>query len=392
MKLEKISYSIYCMTDISFSFYENNSKVYETNRFLLPEILIEKINANKQTIIENHKDNKVLRIQDKYGLTFLCIYINQRNIIAGPFLVNDDYERYIDEIIINYRLISEEAMMIENFYNNMKVLTEMQQDLFVQVIKNIDNLDLDEIRIQNIQIKNIDTASTVSSPTNDNGLKNIITNKEIEDKLLMIVRNGDVELAQSFDFQKIANQLLIYQNNAFTNMKTNLMVFNALCNREAIKAGVDILLAHKISNNVKFYINKVSLSSEIRNVAQKIILAYAKAVRDYTLLNHSSNIKKIILYIRKNLTHKISLDAIAKELFITKEHLSRLFKKEMKITISEYITETKIQEAKNLLRETDYNILDIAVLLNFANSSHFSNSFKRVTGVSPSDYRKNPTD
>jgi AraC-like DNA-binding protein len=86
------------------------------------------------------------------------------------------------------------------------------------------------------------------------------------------------------------------------------------------------------------------------------------------------------------------LDDIANDLFITKEHLSRLFKKEMGITISEYIIKTKILEAKNLLKETDYNILDIAVLLNYANSSHFSISFIKITGLSPSEYRKNPND
>ena len=107
-------------------------------------------------------------------------------------------------------------------------------------------------------------------------------------------------------------------------------------------------------------------------------------------MSYSNNIKKIVLYIRKNLTNRISLDDIAKNLYITKEHLSRLFKKEMGVTISEYIIKTKIEQAKNMLQHTDYNILDIAVLLNFANSSHFSNSFKKITGVSPSDYRKNP--
>jgi AraC-like DNA-binding protein len=175
-------------------------------------------------------------------------------------------------------------------------------------------------------------------------------------------------------------------------MKTSLMIFDALCNREAIKAGVDQILAYKISNNLKFHISKISVSSEIRTVAHKILTTYAKAVKEYTLGNYSSNIRKIILYIRKNLTNRISLDDIAKELFITKEHLSRLFKKEMGLTISEYIINTKITEAKTLLKQTDYNILDIAVLLNFANSSHFSNSFKKVTGFSPSDYRKTPND
>lgn len=391
MKLEKIAYNIYYMTNISFSIYENNIKIYETNHMLLPEIFISEIENEKQTIIENHKDNKIVRIQNNCGFTFICLFLYQKNVVFGPFLINDDYENLIDEIIFKYHLINEEAKMVENYYNSMKILSEFQQTFIVNILHGLEVLDVERIKIQNIQVKKFTNGSSLKQ-VNDYTLKQIESSHEVEEMLLAIVRNGDIEVAKSFDFQNISNQHLIYKNNSFTNMKTNLMIFDALCNREAIKAGVDPLLANKISNNIKFYINKISLSSELKFVAQKILITYSKAVKDYTLLNYSSNIKKIILYIRKNLTYKISLDDIAKDLFITKEHLSRLFKKEMGITISEYIIKAKIQEAKNLLKQTDYNILDIAVLLNFANSSHFSNSFKKITGLSPSDYRKNPND
>jgi len=389
MKLEKIAYNIFNMTNVSFSFYENNSKSYETNHLLLPEQLKYELDENKHTIITNHKDNKILRIQYKYGLTFLCLYLNQKNIIFGPFLINDDYEKDIDELIMHYKFINEEAYMLENFYGNLKVLSEFQQNLIIKLIQNANTLDFENIKIHNVQVKKIDNHSFYESQAFNFNTKMIESNYEIEKSLLKIVRNGDVEAAVNFDFHKTANQMLIYQNNSFTNMKTNLMIFDALCNREILKCGVDLHLANKISNNIKFQINKISLSSELRNIAQKILFTYSKVVRDYTLPNNSSNIKKIILFIRKNLTEKISLEDIAKKLFITKEHLSRLFKKEMGITISEYIIKTKIEEAKKMLKNTDHNILDIAQLLNFANSSHFSNSFKKITGVSPTDYRKN---
>ena len=392
MKIEKITYNIYYLTNISFSIYEDNKKIYETDYPILPEIFVNDLNLEKQTIVENHKDPKVLRIQDNFGFTFLCYYISNKNVLFGPFLINDDFESYIDQIILSYRFINEEAQMVENYYNNLKILSEPQQSMLTNILLNYEEINLDSIKIYNVQLKKLSNTNPDEVPFQNYSIKNIENSNLIEETLLSIVRNGDVETANSIDFQQLSSQHLIYRNNSFTNMKTNLMIFDALCNREAVKSGIDQVLAYKISNNLKFQINKISLSSEIRNVAHKILLTYAKAVKEYTLGNYSSNIKKIILYIRKNLTNRISLDDIAKELFITKEHLSRLFKKEMGITISEYIINTKINEAKNLLKQTDYNILDIAVLLNFANSSHFSNSFKKVTGLSPSDYRKTPND
>lgn len=390
MKLERIAYNIYYMTNISISIYENNNRIYDTNLLSLPEKFLEEIEFDKQTIVENHKENKVLRVQNKHGLVFLCLYIYNKNVLVGPFIINDDYEKIIDEIILDYRLINEESVMIENFYNSLRVLSDFQQNLLVNIIEGLETFSEENYKIYNVQLKKLSKPIEEFKSISEQSYKLIEKNAEIEEHLLSIVRNGDVELSENIDFQKISNQLLIYRNNSFTNMKTNLMIFDALCNREAIKAGVDNFLAYKISNNIKFLINKTTASSELRVVAQKILKTYAKAVKDYTLMSYSNNIKKIVLYIRKNLTNRISLDDIAKNLYITKEHLSRLFKKEMGVTISEYIIKTKIEQAKNLLRHTDYNILDIAVLLNFANSSHFSNSFKKITGLSPSDYRKNP--
>jgi len=390
MKLEKFAYNIYYMTNISLTIYNEDVKIYETNQLILPDQLIKDIDSQKQAIIESHKDNRVIRVQNKFGLTFLCIFSNPKNVLIGPFLINDDYEKYINTLILQYRLINNDSEMLESFYNSLKILSDFQQNIIVNILNKLNFLEEDLPNILNVKLSQLDLTPSNVTKDNDYTQKQIEKSIEIEDMLINIVKNGDVDTAQKFDFQNISTQHLVYRNNSFTNMKTNLMIFDALCNREAIKAGVDLVLANKISVNLKFHINKISLSSEIRTIAQKILITYAKAVRDYTLLKYSTNIRKIILYIRKNLTSKISLEDIAKDLYITKEHLSRLFKKEMGITISEYIIQTKIEEAKTLLNETDYNILDIAVLLNFANSSHFSNSFKKVTGLSPSDYRKKP--
>ncbi len=388
MKLEKIAYNIYSLTNISFAIYENHQKVYETDQPVLPENLREELNKEKQTLVENHRENRNVRVQDNYGLTFVCLYLEHKHVLFGPFLINDDYEKYIDRIIFKFHLINEESNMVENYFNNLKILSEFQQNLIVSMLHGLEVTNNESIKIFNVQVKRLDQEAEYIKTSDDYNIRLVEASNDIEEALLKIVITGDVDSAKSFDFQKISTQHLIYQNSSFTNMKTNLMIFDALCNREAIKAGVDKILAHKISNNIKFNINKISLSSELKYIAQKILVTYSKAVKEYTLLDYSNNIRKIILYIRKNLTNKISLDDIANELFITKEHLSRLFKKEMNITISEYIIKAKIDEAKKLLKHTDYNILDIATLLNFANSSHFSNSFKKYAKMSPSDYRK----
>ncbi|MFA7561487.1 MAG: AraC family transcriptional regulator [Candidatus Izemoplasmatales bacterium] len=389
MKIETILYNIYYMTNISLAIYKDDIKTYETNPLPLPEGFKADIEKDRLMMVHRHRDDKIIRVQNNYGLCYISIYHNLQNILFGPFLINDDFENQIVKAISNYRLLGEDIGLIESFYHDLMTISEPQQLMIINFLLNCDKLSNQNLKIYNIQSnKNDEEIFTPNKYTIfDN--QRIIAENDIERKLMEIIRNGDVDLAENISFNDVANHILYSVNQSFTNMKTSLYIFNSLSNREAVRAGVDLILAYKISMNIKFAIKRLNGSSELRKVGRKIVVSYAKAVRDYTLIHYSNNIKKVILFIRKNLTKDFNLDDIAKELFITKEHLSRLFKKEMGITISEYIINSKIHEAKSLLTEHDYNIVYIADLLNFANSSHFSNSFKKIVGVSPTEYKKN---
>jgi AraC-like DNA-binding protein len=68
--------------------------------------------------------------------------------------------------------------------------------------------------------------------------------------------------------------------------------------------------------------------------------------------------------------------------------LSFLFKKEVGITVSEYIQQTKIDEVKKLLAYSKTPISEICSLLNFNDQSYFTKVFKKVVGITPKQYRE----
>ena len=67
--------------------------------------------------------------------------------------------------------------------------------------------------------------------------------------------------------------------------------------------------------------------------------------------------------------------------------LSSLFKKEMQVDFSDYLTEKRITQAKFLLKNSNTSIVDIAGNLGFQSQSYFSNVFKKYTGKTPKQYR-----
>jgi len=98
--------------------------------------------------------------------------------------------------------------------------------------------------------------------------------------------------------------------------------------------------------------------------------------------------ERIRTYLDSNLYNDISLDLMSEHFGITKMHIIRVFKKKFGITPMQYLIEKKISVAKNLLCGTVMPIKEIAALLRYSNTQHFSSSFKAATGVTPGKYRQ----
>jgi AraC-like DNA-binding protein len=93
-------------------------------------------------------------------------------------------------------------------------------------------------------------------------------------------------------------------------------------------------------------------------------------------------------YIRDNLGKELSLQEIARASYVSRAHLAKLFRSEMKMTVWEYVTRLRVEEAKLLLTETDLSIYDIGRLLGYSGVAYFSSRFNQATGCSPSLYRE----
>lgn len=92
-------------------------------------------------------------------------------------------------------------------------------------------------------------------------------------------------------------------------------------------------------------------------------------------------------YIHEHYREKLMLSDIADHLKISSGYLSTTFSRYMNQTVSDYIAEVKIQHAKELISSGQYLIYEIADQLGFESAYYFSKVFKKVTGMSPKDYK-----
>lgn len=91
-------------------------------------------------------------------------------------------------------------------------------------------------------------------------------------------------------------------------------------------------------------------------------------------------------YVRENYEEKLTLAAIASKIGISQGYLSSVFKKQTGGNLNDYINQMKIEKAKELLEKHEYMMYEISDMLGFENPYYFSKVFKKLTGITPSEY------
>lgn len=137
---------------------------------------------------------------------------------------------------------------------------------------------------------------------------------------------------------------------------------------------------------------------QIPNKSQRENLKWSLEKEGFQLMDDSKHI--LVLKVKSLLVDLFNQPEIPEEFklsnFLTKNmsydysHLSRVFSNEEGHTIERYLIKLRIEKAKELLEDKRVNVSEVAYKLGYVSAAHFSRQFKRIVGVSPSDYREVP--
>ncbi|KIL41862.1 histidine kinase [Gordoniibacillus kamchatkensis] len=101
-----------------------------------------------------------------------------------------------------------------------------------------------------------------------------------------------------------------------------------------------------------------------------------------------SSMRDIAKYIETHYREELSLHDIAARFFLSREYISRKFKQEFGVNLSDFLTEIRMRKAKLLLQNPNLRISEVAADVGFSDDKYFSKVFKKATGLSPAEYRK----
>ncbi|MFS0880592.1 helix-turn-helix domain-containing protein [Metabacillus niabensis] len=210
-----------------------------------------------------------------------------------------------------------------------------------------------------------------------------------ETKMLEIIKEGRVEELKNLPNVKEEEIASVLSKNSFIRSnKNHIITLITLVSRASIEGGLHDEIAFSLHDRFIQQVEEVDTLDETRELAKEVLYTFAVKVQQAKNERYSKTITTCKDYIYKHIYDDISHNDIANKVELSPKYLSVLFKKEVGITVSEYIQRTKIEEAKKLLAFSKTPISEICSLLNFNDQSYFTKVFKKVTGVTPKLYRE----
>lgn len=204
------------------------------------------------------------------------------------------------------------------------------------------------------------------------------------------VKNGEVNRVSQLckDEFSYKNGLGKLSDDLLQNMKYHFVVTAALIARYCIEGGMEHEAAYSLSD---VYIQKADKCASISQISQlhmAMSMDYAQRMKKlHKDRVFSKQIVKCVEYIYDNLHKRILISELSQYTGLNPSYLSRLFKNETGITVTEYIQIKKIETAKNMLKYSNYLPSQIATILAFPSQSYFIEVFKKRTGMTPKKYQ-----
>ena len=165
--------------------------------------------------------------------------------------------------------------------------------------------------------------------------------------------------------------------------KARILELLVLLSRAAVDDGNDQDEVLAFNYN---YMEEASRSSSFEELCfwiRKAVEGYIKNIYHQRKIKNVKIIADALNYIWENYDRQLTLEEIANKVYLSAYYLSHLFKKELGCTVMDCVTKARMEEAKRLLKTSEYNVVQIAKKLGYSDPGHFSRVFKRSEGVPP---------
>ncbi|CAM3989354.1 helix-turn-helix domain-containing protein [Saccharibacillus endophyticus] len=313
-------------------------------------------------------------------------------VILGPALARTMAEPHINGLISDFDAFSTRDHIL-HYYMNLSILPKeklIHLALLVHASINGVYLPFEEISARNDQLMRFpdnleatrltfEKTESFEAPHHD---------PLLEKQLLALIREGRVDELKTFTVMSEEATGVLSKSSHIRSQKNLGIVAIAICARAAIDGGVYSEIAFSLSDRYIQRLEDLSSVKEIDKLQMEAIFTFASKVAEAREQKYTTTVTACQNYVYSNRFEKITHEDIAKAVRLSPNYLSVLFKKEVGLSVGEYIQKVKVDEAKNLIAYTATSLSEISSLLQFTDQSYFTKIFKKIEGITPKQYKE----
>lgn len=315
------------------------------------------------------------------------------NIVVGPINNFKVTEETINGVFRDLDIKGNKEEIID-YFNHLPVLNNygfINMSLVLYYMIYQQKLEIADVLQQNDQLEKekINIRQPDIHITEQRQNKKVHMGVSVEKELLDQIRMGRKdELREQFHLIRKQGKIGVLSKTSYLRSQKNLAIsIITLATRAAIDGGLFQETAYNLSDLFIQKLEELNESKEVDSFTERFLLEFAERVANSQKYKYSKPINMCRNYIFNHLYEDITLSHLADLTSLNPSYLSVLFKKEAGISLRQFINQTKIDEAKNLLNYSSLSLSEISSLLNFHDQSHFIKVFKKFVGVTPKQFK-----
>jgi len=392
--IKEIADALFHSIGIILSYYEKNGSISVLTETDIDTMLLFHYSRAKR-VLENSRlaENQPIFISNDINCSWLVIRLEKEEgtFVAGPVLVSAVSSEMVFK---HYRLKGlawDEADKLAEEYKKIPIVPYPMLVKFHSFIHNM----LVGNKPDSVRSEASGTSrKTAAVKRNEEEIyqiqkRNFMLSKESEAYILDIIRKGDIDRLENRNYDAL-KELTSLGNSEIRSLKNNFITAITLFTRAAIEGGLAVEIAYPMSDR---YILQLEAATEVVSVIEvynEALQAFTTSIKNnHFIMDYSQVVNKCCGFIMANLNKPINLVDVAEIAGMNPDYLSRRFKKETGKSVTEYIRQVKIEEAKMLLLHSDAPLTEIAFLLGYSNQGRFIEAFKREAGTTPNKFRQN---
>ncbi|PNV59765.1 AraC family transcriptional regulator [Clostridium sp. chh4-2] len=346
-----------------------------------------------ETMAESFQPRILYHITDFIGLNFTFFLVEETNqlFLIGPYLLNTPDNSYCEQILQENNLNLSLLLPLYQYYMGMPIATNSTMLEAARTAMKVITHYEENIPYQHYQpqAKHNREVANLSPEGYDEAMMELLEQRyRMEKMMLQEVRQGNSDLA--LKYYRLFSQYsrsIVRTEDPIRTAKNLGFSLNTMLRKSAELAGIHPVYLDIISSNFAMLIENSNNLKELDEFKFQMISAYCRFVQKHRLDQYSPLVRKAITYIHVRLADPLTLGKIADGIKVSSSYLSKLFNEEVGKSISNYITEARIQKAAELLSFTRMPIQNVSGYVGFSDLNYFSRCFKKYMGMTPSEYR-----